>query len=283
MHNVQRTDMPAEASKARALAGFSLIELLVVIAIIAVLASLLLPALTRAKGTAQSASCISNLKQLQTGWLMYVHDNNDSLPPNITRKIQFDLVNAKGSWVLGNAKLDANTTNIEAGVMFPQVGSAAVYHCPADKSNVRNETGLRRNRSYSIHQWFNCDSSSGTPLDELNATSFNLRKCTRIVDPAPSRAWVVIDEHEATIDDGIFEITSPWYAPESPNKYAWISFPADRHNNGANLSFADGHVEHYRWRYRRTVKVGISGATPAVKGDDLADLRRLQDGIPHTP
>ena len=66
--------------------GFTLIELLVVIGIIAVLAALLLPALSKTKATAQSISCLNNLYQLQSAWLMYVHDNNDSLPPNISRK-----------------------------------------------------------------------------------------------------------------------------------------------------------------------------------------------------
>src|SRR5438132_9351316 len=101
--------------------GFTLIDLLVVLAVIAILASLLLPALGRTKSAANTTKCISNLRQLQLGWLLYVDHNNDSLPPNIQRRIQWDLVNTNGSWVLGNAQLDTTTSNIEAGVIFPHV------------------------------------------------------------------------------------------------------------------------------------------------------------------
>src|SRR5215831_10782109 len=98
--------------------AFTLIELLVVIAIIAILAAMLLPALSRVKAKGQSISCLNNLKQLQTAWLMYVHEHNDFLPPNKTRWQGGTQQSQPGAWVVGNAQLDATTDNLRRGVLF---------------------------------------------------------------------------------------------------------------------------------------------------------------------
>jgi prepilin-type processing-associated H-X9-DG protein/prepilin-type N-terminal cleavage/methylation domain-containing protein len=271
------------------LRGFSLLELLAVILVIGVLAGLLLSALAKAKSQARSVACLNNLKNLQAAWLMYVHSYGDSLPPNISRKVGgFDQVSmavgGRVPWVLGNAKIDTNAANIQGGVLFPHVGSATVYHCPSDKSTVRGRPELLRTRSYSMVSYLNCDVVSGTILDTVNDYRGNLRKYSGIVNgnPGPSRTWVFIDEHERSIDDGIFAIPSQFGSDQSgmPSNF-WDSFPGDRHNNGANLSFADGHVEHHTWRFHR-VKIG-PGIVVAPDPLDLADLRWLQDRLPRTP
>jgi prepilin-type processing-associated H-X9-DG protein len=159
-----------------------------------------------------------------------------------------------------------------------------VYRCPADDSMVRNQPAVARDRSYSLVSWLNCDVISGTILDGVNDSEGNLRKCSQIRDP--TRTWVFIDEHQRSIDDGIFAI--PRSEPDQrstptnsfdPSKF-WDSFPGDRHSNGANLSFADGHVEHRRWRSHR-VNFG-PGIIVAKDAQDLADLRWLQERLPRT-
>jgi prepilin-type processing-associated H-X9-DG protein/prepilin-type N-terminal cleavage/methylation domain-containing protein len=263
--------------------AFTLTEMLVVLAIIALLASLLLPALGRAKSSAQSTSCLNNLKQLQAGWRMYTHDNNDSLPLNISRKIGLDQVNVvvdgRVPWVLGNAKLDTNTANIEAGSLFKHVGSAAVYGCPADHSTVRNHPELRVARSYSALSYLNVDAISYTRLDDITDAPWNvnLRKLFNIAHP--DRTWVFIDEHPISIDDGIFPIPM---RGDGRGPYAWDAYPGDRHNNGANLSFADGHAEFHRWRAHRTITSYPGGLTYISSHDtaNLEDLHWLQDRLP---
>jgi prepilin-type processing-associated H-X9-DG protein/prepilin-type N-terminal cleavage/methylation domain-containing protein len=268
--------------------AFTLVELLVVLTIIGILASLLLPALGRAKSTAQSTSCLNNLSQLQKGWLMYVHDNDDRFPPNISRKLGFDqvsvVVDGRVPWVLGNPKLDTNIANIEAGVLFKHVPSATLFHCPADKSTVRDQPSFRRTRSYSVYGYFNMDAVSDSALDTLNNSDFNLRKLSQLVNPGPSRNWVFLDEHEISIDDGIFGFQASGPPPPGGN-WIWGAFPGDRHNNGANLSFADGHVEHHRWRARRII-ASYPGGKTVIQPDDTANLedhRWLWERIPRPP
>src|SRR5262249_34884845 len=130
-------------SRPRSAKAFTLIELLVVIAIIAILAALLLPVLAKAKGSGKSAGCLSNLRQLQLSYLTYVYDNRDLQPPNICGPVpSSEPLGLTGSWVLGNAKTDLDTANVQAGVLYPYVASAKVYRCPADQSSVQNTAGL---------------------------------------------------------------------------------------------------------------------------------------------
>jgi prepilin-type N-terminal cleavage/methylation domain-containing protein/prepilin-type processing-associated H-X9-DG protein len=249
--------------------AFTLIELLVVIAIIAILAALLLPVLSKGKGMAQSIACVNNLKQLEECCHLYTADFNDFLPPNQaggavaapSSTNSPSITNNISSWCPGIAPLDTTTANLEQGLLYPYNTSPAIYHCPADQSTVDGYPNLPRTRSYCMDIGLNCP-------DIPNS----YKKFTEIRQPPPSGLFVLIDTQEDDIWDGTFGI----FSSDSYWADYWLDLPADRHRQGANLSFADGHVEHWRWKAPKF----FQGAWwPAYSDADLTDLQRLQQCV----
>lgn len=235
--------------------GFTLIELLVVIAIIAILAALLLPTLARAKEKGRQIACLNNIKQLQIAWHSYLDDNDNWLPQNRTDGNSAAAAALSNSWVIGNAPRSTSLPDIQNGTIFRYTPNVGVYHCPTDRSTIIGSSQLRL-RSYAM----DCCLSGNAPV--------YVRRMIQI--PSPVLVFVFIDEHQDTIDDGFFGVQ---WAPST----SWVNLPSDRHTRGANLSFADGHCLRYRWKVPKPASLANQ---PASGPDDLADLRRLQDGLP---
>ena len=232
--------------------AFTLIELLVVIAIIAILAAMLLPALSKAKQKAQAISCMNQLKHLTLGWIMYAGDNNGRLAPNGGQANtggadprtdpSYLSGGANFQWCPGNMNAFSlyATQYVQIGCIYPYVNSM-IYKCPADQSFFKfGPISYPKVRSYSM----NCYLSPilGPPSDAWTSVGTrNFFKDTEITQPGPSMTYVLIDENEKSINDAFF-VCDPTHVNW------WQDVPATRHGNAGGLSYADGHSEIKRWR-----------------------------------
>jgi len=264
--------------RGRRSAGFTLVELLVVIAIIALLAAILQPVLSRAKSKAEEVVCLNNLKQLQICAKLYSQDNDYFLPPN--RNVYY--LNTLGpsagfdpnlTWCAGLAPYDTTTENIKRGLLFCYNKSTDIYRCPSDKSRVRTKEGkvlnIRRTRSYNMSQSIN-----GLPYPSEQALMPSFTKETDIDQPSPSKLLFFVDVHEDSIFDSHFGI--PPLGPTYAKDRRWWDLPAGRHSQGGNFSFADGHVEHWRWV---VPKIFTEPGQPVRKDGEIQDFLRVQRGV----
>jgi prepilin-type N-terminal cleavage/methylation domain-containing protein/prepilin-type processing-associated H-X9-DG protein len=256
-------------SKKDSKGGFTLIELLVVIAIIAILAAMLLPALSRAKSKALSIKCVNHMKQLDLCWVMYAGDNNDWVVPNW-------LISGTGesspfAWVGGDVAKPMEATNItflQNSRLWAYNTSVEIYKCPVPAllNNVQpvrttSMNGRMGGADAGDAARYGVADTSGI----LGPNYPMFKKLSQIVKPSPSSAFTFLDESIKTVDDGYFAVRL---------SSTWQNSPTVRHYRGATFAFADGHSERWGWR-GLSIEQGLDA--PVVGAGQMIDLKRLQE------
>jgi prepilin-type N-terminal cleavage/methylation domain-containing protein/prepilin-type processing-associated H-X9-DG protein len=283
-NSLRQSDLIRIKPETQAAPAFTLIELLVVIAIIAILAAMLMPALSSAKVRAQATMCMGNSRQLMLAWVQYSNENADRLVNNYdTASIQADLAlptPTYASWVDDFMDWSPNSyvTNLVGIRSCPfnsfLSGNVAVYKCPGDNyiSGVQVAVGFAsRPRSYSMNCFFGASKPTWLPGagNEFYPAYRQFLKTSQI--PGPANFYVTLDEHPDSINDGYFDNNADpngnnWVGKE------WADNPGANHNGACGFSFADGHAEIHKWQSSRCTLLPVRYGTISRQTFDAAGL-----------
>jgi len=216
--------------------GFTLIELLVVIAIIAILAGLLLPALTRAKEKSYVVNCLNNQRQLLLGFVLYAGDNQDYILPTT---YQGELMYGGGYWPGPTPNITAGMsvemavravqTGLSRGPLWSHCPNFGAYHCPADLRYKKRAPGA--------HWAYD----SYSKVDGMNGNMWDVPALSKLASvPQPARAFAFMEEADSrnyNLGTWVINVTT----------HGWVDPVAVFHGGQTGIGFADGHAEAHKW------------------------------------
>jgi prepilin-type N-terminal cleavage/methylation domain-containing protein len=233
---VLRSVKPGLHAAARA---FTLTELLVVVAVVAVLAALQLAAITTASTQSHGVTCVSNLRQLTRGWLLYAEDNGGWFPPNVDDGSRYNWIGGVSGY---GSPMDLTVlTNASTAKLLPYLKpDPNFYLCPAQNF---------RSRGYSANQAVGTRYDVRAPVNgpwldnnfghRANTIYRTYGRTSDLADQPPVGLWLIIGEDPNSINDGAFAFGMA--------RAEWIDWPETVHGMAGGISFVDGHAEIRRW------------------------------------